>query len=125
MLDPRTHIARKMPPMNFKFQFKVPGPGEDKGGAMVDIPPPDRIEAGRAEAGRIENGQVETRRIEIEGAEARMRTGPDTFMWGWGNHVSKPESLGKQNVEGVEAEGTRSTITIPAGEIGNDRQSRS
>jgi hypothetical protein len=31
------------------------------------------------------------------------------------------ESLGKQLIEGVEAEGTRSTITIPAGRIGNDR----
>ena len=31
------------------------------------------------------------------------------------------ESLGKQSIEGVEAEGTRSTITIPAGQIGNDR----
>ena len=31
------------------------------------------------------------------------------------------ESLGKQVIEGVEAEGTRSTITIPAGRVGNDR----
>jgi hypothetical protein len=33
----------------------------------------------------------------------------------------KTENLGKQVIEGVEAEGTRSTITIPAGRIGNDR----
>ncbi len=33
----------------------------------------------------------------------------------------KTESLGKQNIEGLEAEGTRSTITIPVGQIGNDR----
>ncbi|MBI3650981.1 MAG: hypothetical protein HY231_08005 [Acidobacteria bacterium] len=33
----------------------------------------------------------------------------------------KTEALGKQMIEGVEAEGTRSTITIPAGQIGNDR----
>jgi len=33
----------------------------------------------------------------------------------------KTESLGKQTFEGVEAEGTRSTLTIPAGQIGNDR----
>jgi hypothetical protein len=31
------------------------------------------------------------------------------------------EELGKQNIEGVEAEGTRTTVTIPAGEIGNER----
>jgi hypothetical protein len=29
--------------------------------------------------------------------------------------------LGKQIIEGVEAEGTRTTVTIPAGEIGNER----
>ena len=31
------------------------------------------------------------------------------------------EQLGKQIIEGVEAEGTRTTVTIPAGEIGNER----
>ncbi|MEO6393719.1 MAG: hypothetical protein ABIP75_17845 [Pyrinomonadaceae bacterium] len=33
----------------------------------------------------------------------------------------KVENLGTQMIEGVSAEGIRSTITIPAGEIGNDR----
>lgn len=31
------------------------------------------------------------------------------------------ESLGKQVIEGVEVEGTRATISIPAGRVGNDR----
>lgn len=34
---------------------------------------------------------------------------------------SKTEALGKQTIEGVEAEGVRSTVTIPIGQIGNDR----
>ena len=34
---------------------------------------------------------------------------------------AKTESLGKQNIEGIVADGTRSTISIPAGEIGNDQ----
>ena len=34
---------------------------------------------------------------------------------------TKTESLGKQMIEGVEAEGTRTITTIPAGEIGNER----
>lgn len=33
----------------------------------------------------------------------------------------KNDSLGKRIIEGVEAEGTRTTVTIPAGQIGNDR----
>jgi len=33
----------------------------------------------------------------------------------------KIEALGKRMIEGVEAEGMRSTLTIPAGQIGNDR----
>lgn len=33
----------------------------------------------------------------------------------------KTESLGKQTIEGVQAEGTRTTMTIPAGEIGNEQ----
>jgi hypothetical protein len=47
-----------------------------------------------------------------------------------GNHVSsagrerpdvKTESLGTQTIEGVQAEGTRRTFTIPAGKFGNDQ----
>jgi hypothetical protein len=34
------------------------------------------------------------------------------------------ESLGKRLIEGVEAEGTRSTVTIPAGQIGNEQPIR-
>jgi hypothetical protein len=34
---------------------------------------------------------------------------------------ARTESLGKRNIEGVEAEGTRTTSTIAAGEIGNER----
>ena len=33
----------------------------------------------------------------------------------------KTESLGKQEMEGVEVEGTRTTTVIPEGQIGNDR----
>ena len=33
----------------------------------------------------------------------------------------KVEQLGWKLIEGLQAEGTRTTITIPAGQIGNDR----
>jgi TonB family protein len=44
------------------------------------------------------------------------------FQWtSAGEENAKSESLGKQSVEGVEAEGTRRTVEIPVGEIGNER----
>jgi hypothetical protein len=40
---------------------------------------------------------------------------------GGGGGERKTESLGKQMIEGIEAEGTRTTTTIPTGRVGNDR----
>ena len=37
------------------------------------------------------------------------------------NQNVKTESLGRQTIEGVPADGTRSTVTIPAGQIGNEQ----
>jgi hypothetical protein len=51
--------------------------------------------------------------------------GPETFFF-TNSEVSsskentKVEHLGTQTIEGVSAEGTRTTITIPAGQIGNE-----
>src|SRR5690242_9216468 len=36
--------------------------------------------------------------------------------------TTKTESLGVQSIDGVNAEGTRTTTTIPAGSIGNERE---
>jgi TonB family protein len=42
------------------------------------------------------------------------------FIGGNKKYETKKEPLGKQTVEGVECEGTRSVMTIPAGELGNE-----
>jgi hypothetical protein len=42
------------------------------------------------------------------------------YSWGGEGEVNT-ESLGKQTIEGVEAEGQRITVTIQAGKIGNER----
>jgi hypothetical protein len=44
-----------------------------------------------------------------------------SFGMGTNSKNAKKESLGKQTIEGVEAEGTRLTATIPVGEIGNEQ----
>lgn len=48
--------------------------------------------------------------------------GPGGFVMMMGDKKNtRKEELGKQTIEGVEAEGTRLTTTIPAGEIGNEQ----
>jgi len=49
----------------------------------------------------------------------RMRGGPPGG--GGPEHNVKTESLGSKTLEGVTAEGTRTTITIPAGQEGNEQ----
>jgi hypothetical protein len=36
-------------------------------------------------------------------------------------NVEREEALGTREIEGIRAEGTRTTVTIPAGAIGNER----
>jgi hypothetical protein len=125
-LDTRSHTAHKSMPFKFQimtksgasaegqqFEFRSAqgagstanvivttqgGPGQP--GTRVVPPPP---------------GVVEHFDVRTEGtAGFAIRTRPSP-----GNEVK--EQLGKQMIEGVEAEGTRTTVTIPAGEIGNER----
>ncbi|HTH52083.1 MAG TPA: hypothetical protein VL501_09130, partial [Pyrinomonadaceae bacterium] len=51
-----------------------------------------------------------------EGNVMFMRGGPGDSKWD-----TKTDDLGTQNIEGVMAEGSRRTTTIPAGAIGNER----
>lgn len=125
-LDSRSRTAHKSAPFKFDFTTKLPpgaegqrfefkvapgtapsggvimtaplGPGPD--GPRIPAPPPPPIEGAAAAVG-------------TSTYVFRTRKGPDP------NEVK--EQLGKQTIEGVEAEGTRTTVTIPAGEIGNER----
>ena len=106
VLDPRTRTARKMPP----FRLGLP-PGDAPNGAPGSVtkvrtkidgdvftavaPPPPPAPGGAPQIEMI-----------------RMPADPKN---------RKTESLGKQVIEGVEAEGTRTTLTIPAGEMGNEQ----
>ena len=97
-----------------------------------------KIEARKAESGDPQSAAV-AEKIAIE--KAQLANGPDfrfemkvpapgmpQVMAGNGGFAvmkkdaknTKTESLGKQTIEGVECEGTRSTTTIAAGEIGNE-----
>lgn len=120
ILDSKTHTARKM--MMFKFETGTAGAEGQKfefrtqegsaGGVLLrtqggPVPPP----AATGEAGHF---------FRIETADT---AGGATFILRGGgpNDNAVREQLGKQLFEGVEAEGSRTTVTIPAGEIGNER----
>jgi TonB family protein len=98
-----------MPPMRFNFERRVAPPAGAGGNVHAEMPPPQARE------------RMTMERIEIDRAEDVGGGTPPRFTWGWGNYEARPESLGKQMIEGVEAEGTRSTVTIPAEAIGNER----
>jgi hypothetical protein len=53
-------------------------------------------------------------------AGIRLNGAPLALVAG-GAKDAKTEQLGKMYIEGVQAEGTRTTTTIPAGDIGNER----
>jgi hypothetical protein len=101
-LNPQSHVAHKIPMGKDAVFFNQAGPGgpSSKLKFLIRTGPEGGAEATVAAAG----------------------TGPVAVS---GTAIAKPdvktESLGKQTIEGVEVEGTRSTITIAAGAIGNER----
>jgi len=104
-LNPETHTASKG--LMGKETMMITGGGDvlmHRGGL-----PPGEVAAGKIlveHAIRIESGSDST----FETAVSKPNH-PDV----------KTESLGKRMMEGVQAEGTRSTFTIPAGAIGNEQ----
>ena len=100
-LDSRSHIARKSVPFRFEFLSKPGAPAVEGQKFEVKVGPGD----GEQFALRTEAG------------------GASTFVFKAKSHNANEvkEQLGKQIIEGIEAEGTRTTVTIPAGEIGNER----
>jgi TonB family protein len=120
-LDPKTQVARKLPPMRFKVksQNSANVKSEATGATTIYLDKNDNVEQVI-----VGNAQGEKHRIAVgsEGQEKRkLESGVAHGWFDKQNPSAKTESLGKQNINGVEAEGTRTTVTIAPGEIGNER----
>lgn len=105
ILNPRTHIARKMPPLRgilMGGESSIAAPGETQ---RVGV---------RVERDVFTTTAVAPPPSPGEGPPQEFRVAP-------GPQKSATESLGKQTIEGVVADGTRTTVTIPAGEVGNEQ----
>jgi hypothetical protein len=72
-----------------------------------------------AAQGGVPQGAVARRQVIIGSGGAGVRIDSDTIVTRRGPDGGRTESLGTQTIEGVQAEGTRSVLTIPAGSIGN------
>ncbi len=115
-LDPKTLVARKLAPMRFRVQGD-PAMKSDRATAGVGY----RDSVKKVE---LEPDHGDKYRIAVEGDAQMKRQFETGISFGWldkKNPSAKTEQLGKQNINGVEAEGTRTTVTIPPGEIGNEQ----
>ena len=117
-LDPRTHTAQK----NFIAQKKLLVLPNGPNGTFVING--QTVTQAEFEAGMEKKLKAHEELLAKEGKEApsapELKTKLEMMQQGKVNASQrKTESLGTQTIEGVTAEGTRATITIPAGEIGN------
>jgi hypothetical protein len=120
-LDSRSHTAHKSVPFTFElsgkkgeqFEFKVaPGSGPTTNTMVVTAPLAAGVAGARATHPPVDQFTLRTEAGIGETFVFRSKTN---------NANEIKEQLGKQIIEGVEAEGTRTIVTIPAGDIGNER----
>ena len=123
ILEPRSKSARKLPHMEFSFKTES---GEPEKGIVVErrlersttLPPQRTSKEGAAKEGEARGFVFTTNPPPLPGAPGE----PDVQFFARSSKAeTKTEKLDARSVEGVQAEGTRTTTTIPAGEIGNEQ----
>ena len=96
--------------------IKVPAPGQEGGEPTpMALAPVLKDDAGAPGQAAVQ------KRVLIAGVAPGAGVEQRVWVSSAEDGQAKTESLGKQTLEGVTATGTRTTRTIPAGEIGNER----
>ena len=119
-LDSRSHIAHKSLPFTFEFSKKFDGALSTVEGQRFEfkVAPGGAV---NANPNVIMTAPLPSPGVRVPhslGTVGAVAFGHRTIS----DKVNEVKvQLGKQTIEGVEAEGTRTTVTIPAGEIGNER----
>jgi hypothetical protein len=113
ILDLNSQTAQKVP---------VPPPGLPAPGAAGNV----RVITREASSGGTTVNVEGVTTVNVEKKILVAGAGPGVEQRVWINSAGdasqiKTESLGTQIIEGVSAEGVRTTHTIPAGQIGNER----
>ena len=132
MLDAKTQTARKLPLGTYFFQSTADGAAaktniqwfrySDNGGPLPPPPPlPGDPSAAHADAIKAKL-KAEAAQLQVmQDSLGAARAGKVAIGLKHGAGELHSESLGRRQMEGVNAEGTRDTETIAAGAIGNDR----
>lgn len=136
VLDVKSHTARKMD-LSAARKLELSGEGMAAKKRMIETAKPKSEDGGAANAEQKQNADAEAKaelKKRIAKAETEVRVGsggiPGGIPGGVFEHSfttkvdpknMKKEALGKQTIEGVEADGVRFTTTIAAGEIGNEQ----
>ena len=126
-LDPGTRTARKTAMGSFTFQRAIaapPGVAAGTGGANLVYNTTSEASIARS-GGGTGNAVTVLPSTTAPSVSLTAQSGgvggySITTRDGRGENANK-EDLGTQTIEGVAATGTRFTITIPAGQIGNER----
>jgi len=132
-LDPKTQTVRKGSVVSAgTYQFRTfkkvgVGAGVGVGGVAtttsVEVRNNDGVTSVMVDGKPADPSTIAQMKMRGElGVEPSPAGPPDAFFFKKIERTEgQAESLGKQTLEGVESEGTRSTSTLPAGAIGNDR----
>jgi hypothetical protein len=117
-LDPRTHTGHKTVYPQKKLVLTPNGPN---GTYVINGQTVTKAEFEAAvEKKQKAHEEMAAKERKVAFTASEPKTKLEMLQQGnMGTGQRKTESLGTQTIEGVNAEGTRSTITIPAGEIGN------
>lgn len=119
MLDHNRKTALKS---SLRHMIVRDGPGNVAEDVRVEVKQRVRAERGVA----VSDGATFTHAVPPPG-DVLVGPGPAVMMFhaegseGAAGFATKKESLGKRVIEGVECDGTRETLTIEAGKIGNER----
>ena len=115
ILEPNSKTARRLPRMQLRFKTDEAAAAGERQKAVQE---------------RVKKVEIERSFSRVAGPDASpnetvivmAEPGPQgaTFMRYSSKHEAKTEKLEARSFDGVMAEGTRTTVTIPAGEMGNE-----
>jgi hypothetical protein len=124
ILNPQTRTANKLPSISSIVMTGWSEKSSEKVAENTEVKIVANVESGSG------GTRIFTRRVEGVGMSPKPAVGTEsgnaaitrqfTFIGGESKNV-RTENLGKQTIEGIEAEGTRTVTTIPAGEVGNEK----